>query len=215
MRYPEGLYSIKGGKFEALNLPEIQEKRGKDYVYYGEANLFPQKLIELYDNSAMHHTAIQAIKDGIIGDGVKLIGDEVINSKGETVDEVLEKVALDYSIYQGYSLNLIWNKEGSRIAEMYHLPFANVRSGKMDEKMKSMITSTHQIGLMLEKTNQLLIKHLMYLIIKRIMHLKSSITTTTLQVMITTHYLLMLVRLTIYHLTVEFLDSTMQTFLMV
>ena len=133
MRYPEGLYSIKGGKFEALNLPEIQEKRGKDYIYYGEANLFPQKLIELYDNSAIHHTAIQAIKDGIIGDGVKLIGDEVINSKGETVDEVLEKVALDYSIYQGYALNVIWNKEGSRITEMYHLPFANVRSGKMDE----------------------------------------------------------------------------------
>ena len=93
---PEGLYSIKGGKFEALDLPKIQEKRGKDYVYYGEMNLFPQQLIELYDNSAMHHTAIQAIKDGIIGDGIELVGDEYINSHGETVDEVFEKIALDY-----------------------------------------------------------------------------------------------------------------------
>ena len=130
---PEGLYSIKGGKFEALDLPKIQEKRGKDYVYYGEMNLFPQQLIELYDNSAMHHTAIQAIKDGIIGDGIELVGDEYINSHGETVDEVFEKIALDYSIYQGYALNVVWNKEGSRIAEVYHLPFSNVRSGKMDE----------------------------------------------------------------------------------
>ena len=130
---PEGLYSIKGGKFEALDLPKIQEKRGKDYVYYGGMNLFPQQLIELYDNSAMHHTAIQAIKDGIIGDGIELVGDEYINSHGETVDEVFEKIALDYSIYQGYALNVVWNKEGSRIAEVYHLPFSNVRSGKMDE----------------------------------------------------------------------------------
>lgn len=130
---PEGLYSIKGGKFEALDLPKIQEKRGKDYVFYGEMNLFPQTLIELYDNSAMHHTAIQAIKDGIIGDGIEIVGDEYINSHGETIDEVFEKIALDYAIYQGYALNVVWNKEGSRIAEIYHLPFSNVRSGKMDE----------------------------------------------------------------------------------
>lgn len=130
---PEGLYSIKGQAFEALDLPNIREVRGKEYMYYGEKNLFPQQLIELYDSSAMHHTAIQAIKDGIIGDGIDLIGGEYINSKGETVDEVFEKIALDYAIYNGYSVNVVWNKEGTRIAEIYHLPFANIRSGKQDE----------------------------------------------------------------------------------
>lgn len=130
---PEGLYSIKGQAFEALDLPNIREVRGKEYMYYGEKNLFPQQLIELYDSSAMHHTAIQAIKDGIIGDGIEIIGGEYINSKGETVDEVFEKIALDYAIYNGYSVNVVWNKEGTRIAEIYHLPFANIRSGKQDE----------------------------------------------------------------------------------
>lgn len=133
MRYPEGLYSIKGGQFEALDLPKIKEVRNKEYVYYGENNLFPQTLIELYDNSAMHHTAIQAIKDGIIGDGIKLIGSEYVNSKGETINDIYEKIALDYAIYQGYAVNVVFNKEGNRIAEMYHIPFSNVRSGKMDE----------------------------------------------------------------------------------
>jgi hypothetical protein len=130
---PEGLYSIKGGKFEALDLPKIEEKRGKDHVYYGEANLFPQVLIELYDNSAMHHTCIQAITDGIIGDGIEVVGEEYVNSKGETVNEIFEKISLDYALYQGYALNVVWNKEANRIAEIYHLPFSNVRSGKMDE----------------------------------------------------------------------------------
>ena len=130
---PEGLYSMQAGNFEAIHTPVMKEVRGKEWVYYGENNLYPQKLIELYDSSAMHHTAIQAIKDGIIGEGIKLIGDEYINGQGETVDDLFEKIALDYSLYQAYSLNLIWNKEGTRIAEIYHLPFANVRSGKMDE----------------------------------------------------------------------------------
>jgi len=131
---PEGLYSIKGQSFDALDLPNIKEVRGKEYVYYGEHNLFPQRLIELYDSSAMHHTAIQAIKDGMIGDGIKVIGDEYINTKGETVDEVFAKISLDYALYNGYAMNVVWNKGGDRIAELYHIPFANIRSGKMTEE---------------------------------------------------------------------------------
>lgn len=130
---PEGLYSIKGGKFEALDLPKIVENRSKEYVNYGEMNLFPQQLIELYDSSAIHHTAIQAIKDGMIGDGIEVVGDEYVNSKGETINDIFEKISLDYAIYQGYALNVVWNREGTRIAEVYHLPMANVRSGKMND----------------------------------------------------------------------------------
>ena len=130
---PEGLYSIKGSKFEALDLPIIQEQRGKDYIKFGVDNLFPQQLIELYDSSAMHHTCVDAIQDGIYGEGIVEYGGEYINTDGETIDNILEKISLDYTLFGGYALNLIWNKEGTRIAEIYHLPFANVRSGKPDE----------------------------------------------------------------------------------
>ena len=131
---PEGLYSIKGSKFEALDLPIIQEQRGKDYIKFGVDNLFPQQLIELYDSSAMNHTCIDAIQDGIYGEGIVEYGGEYINTDGETIDNIFEKISLDYTLFGGYALNLIWNKEGTRIAEIYHLPFANVRSGKPDEE---------------------------------------------------------------------------------
>ena len=133
---PEGLYSIKGSKFEALDLPVIQEQRGKDYIKFGVDNLFPQQLIELYDSSAMNHTCIDAIQDGIYGEGIVEYGGEYINTDGETIDNIFEKISLDYTLFGGYALNLIWNKEGTRIAEIYHLPFANVRSGKPDEEDK-------------------------------------------------------------------------------
>lgn len=129
----KNLYSVKGQQFDALELPNIKEVRGKEYVYYGDKNAFPAKLIELYDNSAMHHTCIQAIKDGIFGEGIEVIGDEYVNSNGETIDDIFEKIVLDYTLYQGYALNVIWNKEANKIVEIYHLPFNNVRSGKMNE----------------------------------------------------------------------------------
>ena len=44
---PESLYSIKGSNFDAFELPQIKEIRGKEYMYYGKKNLFPNKLIEL------------------------------------------------------------------------------------------------------------------------------------------------------------------------
>ena len=130
----EGLYSVVGAQFAAPAIPVIKEIRNKDYMYYGLDNLFPQRLIELYDSSAIHHTAAQAVKDGIFGEGIDLIGDEYINTQGETIDDIFEKITLDYTLYQGYALNVIWNREGTAIAEIYHLPFANVRSGKKNEE---------------------------------------------------------------------------------
>ena len=131
---PESLYSIKGSNFDAFELPQIKEIRGKEYMYYGKKNLFPQKLIELYDTSAMHHTSINAIADGIFGEGIKNFGDEFINSKGETLDEIFARVSLDYTLYNGYSLNVIWSKDKTKIVDIFHIPFDKVRSGKMDEE---------------------------------------------------------------------------------
>lgn len=130
----EGIYSFAAQAYTAPALPVIKEIKNKKYVFYGEANLYPQKLIEMYDSSAMHHTCVQAIKDGIYGEGIELVGDEYINTQGETIDEIFAKITLDYSLYQGYALNVIWNREGTQIAEIYHLPFANVRSGKPNEE---------------------------------------------------------------------------------
>ena len=130
----EGIYSVVGAAFAAPALPVIKEIRNKDYMFYGEDNLYPQKLIEMYDSSAMHHTCIQAIKDGIFGEGIELIGDEYINTQGETIDDIFEKITLDYTLYQGYALNVIWNKEGTQIAEIYHLAFDKIRSGKANEE---------------------------------------------------------------------------------
>lgn len=119
--------------FSAFDLPTFTEVRGKDWVSYGEDNLFPQKLIELLQTSAIHNTAVQAQTDAVKGEGLVDIGTQVINSMGETLNDIYEKIALDFVIFNGYVLNVIWNRAGDKIAEIYHLPFNNVRSGRLNE----------------------------------------------------------------------------------
>ena len=126
-------YVFKSQSFAAIGLPIIIEKKGRDWVEYGINNLYPDLLIELYNNSAMHHTAIDAKVDGVIGQGFKYFGDLPANSHGETLDEVFEKIAKDYMVFGGYSLNCIWSKDGETIVELFHLPFNNVRSGVLNE----------------------------------------------------------------------------------
>ena len=126
-------YAFNSRSFEAIQLPAIKEKNGKDWVDFGSNNLYPDLLIELFNNSAMHHTAIEAKVDAVTGEGFKLMGEDVINSKGETIDEVFEKISLDYVLFGGYTLNVVWSRDGSTIAEVYHLPFNNVRSGVLNE----------------------------------------------------------------------------------
>lgn len=132
-RIPETLYSIQAGQFEAVEIPVIKEIRGKDWMGFGKNNLFPQDLIELYNTSAIHATAVNSITDGVKGEGIKNVGDEYLNLDGETLNDIFAKITLDYVLFNGYALNLVWNREGTRIAEIYHVPFAKVRSGKEDE----------------------------------------------------------------------------------
>ena len=133
-RVPESLYSVKGAQFQAIELPSIREVRGKEWMTYGLTNLFPQELIEVYNTSAMHQTAVNAVTDATTGQGFLKVGGEYMNLDGETLNDIFEKIALDYVLFGGYSVNVVWNKEGTRIAEIYHLPFANIRSGQHNEE---------------------------------------------------------------------------------
>ena len=129
-------YVFKAQQFEAIQLPKIEEKKGKEWIDFGGNNLYPQLLIELYNNSAMHHTAVDAKIQGIVGEGFKLFGDEFVNSHGETIDEIFEKITLDQVLFGGYALNVIWSRDGENIAEIFHLQFNNVRSGILNEDEK-------------------------------------------------------------------------------
>ena len=131
-------------KFSNINKPTsdrifINEEKGKDYVKFGQNNSFPDQLIELYNNSSIHNTCVNAIVDGIVGEGLVAEPEYVLdkaNRDGETWNNIFKKVAQDYKLYGGFSLEVIWNKARTAIAEVYHIDYSFLRAKEKDYRGK-------------------------------------------------------------------------------
>jgi hypothetical protein len=130
--------SFQSIKFQVASVPIFSEVLQRSpWVYYGEGNLLPQYFIGLYDNCAIHKAVITSKVNQIMGDGIVSLNNpmasiNLINPK-ENVSEVMRKCTLDFMLFGGFSLNIVWTKDKKQIAEIYHLDFSRVRSGKLNE----------------------------------------------------------------------------------
>ena len=109
----------------------MYEKKTDQYVKFGQYNSFPNDLIELYNNSSIHNTCVNAIVDGIVGEGLTADPEYVLNranTSDESWNDVFKKVAQDYKLYGGFALEIIWNKSRTRVAEVYHIDFSWLRA---------------------------------------------------------------------------------------
>jgi len=125
--------------FQAV-LPTFEEViNNKDYVFFGDNNLFPQYLIELHDYSALHRTCITSKRDGVSGKGLTTEKPEdeerlMIANSFDTVYEVFKKATFDMVMFGGFALQVVYKKDRSLgISEFYHLDFSKIRSGKKNE----------------------------------------------------------------------------------
>ena len=129
--------------FEAFNIkgieiqPNVESKNKKyDYVYWGKNNLYPQYLLDLKESSPIHSVACDSTVTMSFGDGVEIenLGNVMVN-KTETISSLYHKILYDFYLFGGYSLEVIWNRERTAIASLYHIPFQKIRCGflEMDE----------------------------------------------------------------------------------
>ena len=110
----------------------------RPWVLYGENNQMPQYLISRYNNCAIHKAIITSKREQICGDGIVSLNNpmatvNLINPKDNVMD-VYRKCALDLLLFGGYALNVIWSRDRSTIAEMYHLDFSRIRCGKINHE---------------------------------------------------------------------------------
>lgn len=119
----------------ASNKPPIfLEKVNKDWVYFGKDNNYPNYLLSLFNQSAKHNAIVTQKMFYIAGAGYENNkGATIVNTDDETLDDVTKKAILDYEIFGGFALEVIWNKAKSGI-EIRHIDFSNVRSDKENEE---------------------------------------------------------------------------------
>ena len=137
---------------ETSTSPVITETRGRDWISYGDANgewanLYPQFLIDLYYSSSISAAIINATADMINGKDIIIDDEDDRNldarvrlqhfmdraNCNETLHEVLKKVAFDFKLQGAYALNIVWSKDRTQIAEIYHIPVEKIRVEKPDE----------------------------------------------------------------------------------
>ena len=121
-------------------LPVFKENKAKGYVTFGADNLYPDFLIELFNKSPKHNAIVSSKASYVAGVGTKVIGQNTVDiakaeakiqsiNAYETLNQVKGKIAYDLELFNGYALEIIWNKAKTAIAEIYHIPFKNIRKG--------------------------------------------------------------------------------------
>ena len=110
------------------------EKYQGKIVKFGEDNLFPQHLAWLYNHSSVNGACIQAKTDATIGNGLTSDIDGALDTANpmESWNDIFKKVAQDINLYGGFALEVIWSKDRTKIAQVYHVDFGYVRAGEMD-----------------------------------------------------------------------------------
>lgn len=115
----------------------VTRKSGFDYVNWGIKNNYPNLLLDLYNQSPTHRSAVNFAMMSILGNGVdfeqmKLNGDEVVPNYAQTWDEIIKSLALDYILYGSYAIQIIMNKDGKTFS-FWHMPLDKVRWSEYDE----------------------------------------------------------------------------------
>lgn len=137
---------------ETSTSPEVKEIRGKDWISFGDANgewpnLYPQFIIDLYYSSSITAAIVNSTAEMIAGENL-IISDEddrdleakvklqhfIDRANGnESLHEVIKKISFDFKLQGAFALNVVWSKDRSQIAEIYHVDVSKIRCARPDE----------------------------------------------------------------------------------
>lgn len=115
----------------------VNRKSAMGWINWGLRNDYPQRLSDLYYNSVTHKDCVDFTTTAIMGDGVdydamKVRKGEIVPNYSESWDDLIEKCAKDFVLYNGYALQIIKNND-DKTYSFYHQPFGDIRCSERDE----------------------------------------------------------------------------------
>ena len=121
-------YQLVKVEFDQALQPKFEEKKGRNYVEFGDRNNYSNYLISLFGESPKHGAIVKGKVNYIFGKGFEDI-EKKANIQGETWNQILKRSILDDELHGGFYLQVLWNALGN-IAEVYHIEFQKVRVSK-------------------------------------------------------------------------------------
>lgn len=105
---------------------------GGKYISWGRDNQYPAQLRDLYLDVATLETIINGTVDYILGNEIKCNipnFETAINKKGDTIADLIERLACDYMIYGGFAFSVVRNLKGE-IDSLEYQDMETVRSNE-------------------------------------------------------------------------------------
>ena len=114
--------------------PKERSVPGKDFIEWGDNNLYPDYLLDLYENVATLKSIIDGCVDYIAGDDVTILPfrsyeEGVVNAKGDTIVEQVRDIAKDYEMYGGFALQVVRGRDG-KPTEIHYIDMRFLRMNK-------------------------------------------------------------------------------------
>jgi hypothetical protein len=122
-----------------VEVPIIKESSRKQWIEFGDDNMFFEYLINIFTERSITHRAITDRKvDMISANGFELSGLESDGFKeflknpfdDDSIEEITKKITMDYEVTDSFSLGIVWNSDGTKIAQIYHIPIQSLRYDK-------------------------------------------------------------------------------------
>lgn len=119
------------------NTVDNTEKKvsGKDFISWGENNGYPQFLWGLYNDCATLQTIINGTSDYVVGDDITCTVqgfERVVNKQGETIKDIVQRIAVDYILFGSFAVQVIRNVMGN-VSEIYWVDINKLRSDEKNE----------------------------------------------------------------------------------
>ena len=132
--------------FQTINLekqiegsPITKENLAFNIVNWGQTNDYPLLLLNLYNNSPVHHACINFAVKSIVGKGIdydELNGTDIATpNPNSTWDQLLYGLSLDFKLYGTFCIQVIKNRGGNSFS-FYHIPAEQVRWTQYNEDGK-------------------------------------------------------------------------------
>jgi len=132
--------------FSKYNVPQPKEISTKDWVLFGDDNLYLQYLADKFKKSSTHNSLIKMKTRQVSGQGfviqdsedhdqqAKIASFMKQNGTYETFDQILRKNSFDLELFGAFCIGVEWSRDFSEIARIYHVDASQIRIGKEDEE---------------------------------------------------------------------------------
>lgn len=136
-KYNGGLEVLKFEK-QIANAPVTKFNAQYDIINYGVDNVYPYKLIDLYNTSVTHRACVDFSTNAIIGEGIDWEKMKINSNDMPTPNysmswnEFIKALAFDYSLYSAFSFQIIKNRD-NKTYSFFPQPIETVRLEEMDE----------------------------------------------------------------------------------